>query len=119
MYPPPGKSILDNLKAGVLDAIFHGKYVIGLDFDGGNKLTVKGPFRYAEREKLFSSKIYDFPLIESKLVRALGHTVTDVECEDDGTLELQFSNSDVLIVYGNNPQYEAYALVIDGKEYFV
>jgi hypothetical protein len=50
MYPPPSKVILDRLKAGVLDAIVHAQYVIGLNFDGGNKLTIKAPFRYAERE---------------------------------------------------------------------
>jgi hypothetical protein len=119
MYPPPGNAILDKLRAGVLDAVVHARYVVCLDFDGGNKLTVKAPFRYAERENLLSSKIYDFPLSESKLVRALGHAVTDLECEADGTLELQFSNGDALIVYGNNPRYEAYILLIDGNEYVV
>jgi len=56
---------------------------------------------------------------ESKLLRVLGFQVIEVKCDVDGTLELLFSNGDVLIVYANDPAYEAYTVFINGKEYVV
>lgn len=52
-------------------------------------------------------------------MRVLGCTISEIKCDTDGTLELGFSNGDVLIVYANDPAYEAYTLLIDGKEYVV
>ena len=51
------------------------------------------------------------------LVRTLGCQVRKVKCEADGTLELRFSNGDVLVVYANDPAYEAYTLSVGEKEY--
>ena len=52
-------------------------------------------------------------------MRAVGSTIRCVACEDDGTLQIQFSNGDSLIVYANDPSYEAYTLLIDSKEVVV
>jgi len=49
----------------------------------------------------------------------LGCKVIEINCDTDGTLDLEFSNGDALIVYANDPAYEAYTLQIDGKEYVV
>ena len=52
-------------------------------------------------------------------MRILGQSVKSVECEVDGALDLGFSNDDRLIIYANNPMYEAYTLLIEGREYIV
>ena len=53
------------------------------------------------------------------MIRLVGSSVVHTECESDGTLLLQFLNGDILIAYANNPGYEAYSLLLDGKEYIV
>lgn len=63
--------------------------------------------------------VLEFPLLESKLLRVLGHQISELKCDTDGTLKLLFSNGDVLIVYANDPAYEAYTVFIDEKEYVV
>jgi hypothetical protein len=52
-------------------------------------------------------------------MRIVGCTVSHVGCEPDGTLTLTFTNGDALVIYANDPQYEAYTLLVDGSEYVV
>jgi len=74
---------------------------------------------YAKADAIVTAPVVSFPLCESTLVRCLGCQIKRVEADKEGTLELHFSNEDVLIIYANDPQYEAYTLVIGGKEYVV
>jgi hypothetical protein len=59
------------------------------------------------------------PISESSLMRTISCSIVAIRCEEDGTLELAFSNGDTLIVYANDPMYEAYTLFVDGSEYVV
>jgi hypothetical protein len=52
-------------------------------------------------------------------MRTISCSIVAIRCEEDGTLELAFSNGDTLIVYANDPMYEAYTLFVDGSEYVV
>ena len=52
-------------------------------------------------------------------MRVLGESVVRVSCDTDGTIEIQFSNDDILIVYATDPAYEAYTGLVDGREYIV
>ena len=119
MYPPPPLDIIQRLLRIDIETVCHGRCVVHLGFENGNGLSFSAPFRFADRKVLADSPIFDFPLSESNLLRALGCHVTALECEPDGTLALRFSNNDVLVVYANSPAYEAYTLKIDGKEYVV
>ena len=119
MYPPPPIEVLQRLTQSDLESICFGSCVINLHFENKNYLSVEGPFRFAEGQLISETPVLDFPLSESKLVRVLGCRATQVKCDTDGTLELRFSSGDVLIVYANDPAYEAYTLLIDGKEYVV
>jgi hypothetical protein len=119
MYPPPPKETLQDLLHSNLEVVSFGQYVIHFSFENKNVLSVSAPFRFGKFPLSPDAHIFDFPLAGTELTRLLGFQITQVECDIDGTLELQFSNGDVLIVYANDPAYEAYTVLINGKEYIV
>lgn len=119
MNPPPSIEIFQGIKGSDVDAISFYRYEVHLTFENRNRLSFSAPFRFAEGQLLSNAPIFEFPLSESKIVRVLGCQVNEVKCDTDGTLELWFSNGDVLIVYANDPAYEAYTLSIGEKEYVV
>ncbi len=119
MNPPPPIEIFHSIERSDVDAVSFYRYEAHLTFENGNRLSFSAPFRFTEGEILSDTPILEFPLSESKLVRLLGCHVSEVKCDTDGTLGLRFSNGDLLIVYANNPAYEAYTLRVDGNEYFV
>ena len=90
-----------------------------MSFDGGNQLSFGGRFCFGAADSIDIAPVSEFPLSESAMMRILEGTVTRAACEEDGTLILNFSNGDLLAVYANDPQYEAYELRIDGSEYIV
>ncbi len=119
MYPPPPNEVLQKLANSSVELVSHGQYVIHLRFENGNKLSFSAPFRFAEGQLLSDAPVREFPLTDSRLVRVLGCKIGEVKCDPDGTLELRFSNGDVLVVYANDPAYEAYTVSIDEKDYLV
>ena len=119
MYPPPSEEIIRRLMDSDLDAVNFFRYVIHLRFENGNQLSIETPFRFDTRQNLSNSPANGFLLSESKLMRVLGSSINQFKCDTDGTLELQFTNGDALIIYANDPAFEAYTLSIDGKEYVV
>jgi hypothetical protein len=119
MYPPPSNSVIQQLKQGVLESVSYGKYIIHLVLDNGNRVSFSAPFRFGPEDRLATLQVNEFPLVESNLVRVLGCPVVDVACEEDGTLRLRYSNGDALVVYANDPMYEAYTLFVEGREHVV
>jgi len=119
MYPPPPKETIRQLLESELDTVCYCRYMVHLTFENGSRLSLEGPFRFAQRGELSTAPVNEFPLCEPKLTRVLGCKVIEINCDTDGTLDLEFSNGDALIVYANDPAYEAYTLQIDGKEYVV
>lgn len=119
MYPPPPINIIQRLLHCDLVTICFGSSIVNFHFENGNYLSIEGPFRFAEGRLLADAPVSDFPLHETKLLRVLNCQITRIECDTDGTLELEFSNGDVLVVYANDPAYGAYTLLIDGKKYVV
>jgi hypothetical protein len=53
------------------------------------------------------------------LLRVVGITIENSICDQEGNFEMVFSNGDSLIVYGNDQNYEAYTMLVKGKEYIV
>lgn len=90
-----------------------------LVFENGNRLSVAAPFRFDAEATIHDSAVHEFPLRDSALMRLLGHSVVEVFCDEDGSLDLTFSNRDRLIIYANDPMYEAYTLLINGQETIV
>ncbi|MSR57402.1 MAG: hypothetical protein EXS05_06995 [Planctomycetaceae bacterium] len=119
MYPPPPSDVIQQLTQGVVECISFGKYTIHFRFENGNRLSFSAPFRFGFEDCLDVLHVNEFPLNESCLIRVLGCPATGVTCEVDGTLHLRFSNGDALVVYANDPMYEAYTLFVGGIEYVV
>ena len=119
MNPPPSIEIFNGIKNSDVDAVTFYRYEAHLTFENQNRLSFSAPFRFGMGEFLSDTSIFEFPLSESKIVAVLGCQVNAVKCDIDGTLELQFSNGDVLVIYTNNLNYEAYSLLINEKEYLV
>jgi hypothetical protein len=119
MNQPPSSIVFESIKNIDIDAVSFYRYEANIMFDNRNRLSFSAPFRFNDAQHISDSPILDFPLSESELIRILGHHVCEVKCDTDGTLELLFSNCDILIIYANDPAYESYSLFIDGKEYVI
>ena len=119
MNTPPPFDVFCGIKDSDVDVVSFYRYEAHLIFSNRNRISFSAPFRFCGKELLSKTPLINFPLTESNLVRVLGCQVKELECDEDGTLELQFSNGDLLIVYANNPAYEAYSLWVAGQEYIV
>ena len=119
MYPPPNRDVLEKLKGSPVRDVSFGRYVIHLTFENEDRLSFVAPFRFSKTNLIQIASVIELPVCETELVRIIGKTVTDVGCDADGTLELIFDNEDQLIVYANDPMYEAYTLFIGMREYVV
>ena len=119
MYPPPPSHVIRQIERQDIDSICFGKYSIHLHFEGGDLLTFSAPFRFGKTSNLAHRPILEFPLDTSDLMRILGYHVSDSISDEDGTLTLVFSSGDSLVVYANDPMYEAYTLTIHGREYII
>jgi hypothetical protein len=119
MHSRPSADVLTKLKGSSLEVLSFGRYVIHLVFENGNRLSVAAPFRFATKDCIGTATLCELPLSETSLLRILGQTIDVLRCDEDGSLELGFTEGDMLIVYANDPMYEAYTLLVDGHEYVV
>ena len=119
MHAPPSTEVVQRLVGAALELVGFGKFTVHLSFENGNRISFGAPFRFARANELSKASVIEFPLTDSNLVRALGSTVSDTACDDDGTLTLTFANADTLVIYANDPMYEAYTLFVDGRKYVV
>lgn len=119
MNKPPPIEVFQGIKNSDVDAISFYRYEAHLIFENRNRLSFSAPFRFGKKELFVEAPICQFPLAESELIRVLGCQVVEIKCDTDGTLELKFSNGDLLTVYANDPAYEAYTLFVGEKEYFI
>ena len=119
MNSPPQLETLNKIKDSPIWTISFGLYVSHITFENGNIISFTAPFRFADDKNIYDAAVFEFPLQGTNLVRLLGKAVSEVLCDPDGTLDLEFDNTDRLIIYANDPMYEAYTLTIDGREYVV
>lgn len=99
-----------------VDSVCFYRYEAHLTLENGNRLSFSARFRFGPSDQPTTLLLNDFPLRETGLVRLLGKVIEGIKCDVDGTLECSFSSGDVLVVYANDPMYEAYSLLIDGQE---
>lgn len=119
MYPPPPSDILNQFRQSALDSVCFGLYNFNLSFSNGNWINVSAPFRFGRDSDIMQSIICDFPLKETKILMAIGSSIKYVECDFDGSLDIIFDSEDRLIIYANDPAYEAYTIFVGGREYVV
>lgn len=119
MHPPPQLHILRKMQGSPLCNVSIGLYEAHLTFENGNRLTLSAPFRFEKNRNILAAKLFEFPIQEEHLVRVIGKMISEIACESDGTLDIIFDSGDRLIVYANDPMYEAYTLLIDGDEHVI
>ncbi len=102
-----------------MELVSFAQYVLHVSFEDGSRLTVAGPYRFDTAHRLPESPMHESPDQASSVTRVLGTHVLASDAEADGTLQVDFSNGDRLSVYAIEPGYEAYRLLVDGKEYVV
>ena len=119
MYPPPPDAVIQQLRHNVVDVVSYAQYTLHIVFSTSNRISCSAPFRFGSAQDQANLPVQDFPISESCMMRAVASTIADVDCDVDGTLTLQFSNGDILVIYANDPAREAYTLMIDGSEFVV
>lgn len=119
MHPPPDLEILNKLKNSALFTISFGLYVVHFSFENEDILSFSCPFRFSKTEDIFNQSVCEFPILSTSLIRVIGQSIIDINCEQDGTLSIIFEECDNLILYANDPMYEAYTMKIADKEYIV
>lgn len=114
MYKPPSTADLALLDKKQLIMCCFAEYSVYLHFGNGIIVTIEGEFEHCIADK--RSQQYSFPIKNSKLMRLIGQWVELLDVQTDGTLHLQFSNSDTLIIRGANGPYEAYQIQYAGSQ---
>ena len=108
MYDLPKGITFDFLKNRELELLCFGPYTVTLHFDGGIQLQIEGSFTHIIAGQGRPPEASRFPLPDSRLVRLLTQSVSEVKVKRNGTLTLGFGNGDTLIVDGNVGPYESY-----------
>ncbi|HEY3910081.1 MAG TPA: hypothetical protein VGM07_09335 [Stellaceae bacterium] len=106
MYKPPSPADLSLLDKKQLTMCCFAEYSVYLHFGDGTIVTVESAFEHVISGK--RPHKYSFPINDSKLMRLIAQRVEVLYAQSDGTLCLQFSNGDMLIIKGENGPYEAY-----------
>jgi hypothetical protein len=96
------------LKGKELEMICFAAYSLYLHFANEIIITIEGPFQHQSKADTSPAAFNDFPLRDSNLISLLNHTVDDVHREKDGTLRLEFSNHNKVVIAGQIGPYESY-----------
>jgi len=119
MNTPPPPNVIATLVSRNIELISFGKYIAHLTLDNEDRISIACPFRFDLSASIMDAPVQEFPLSSSTLLRIIGISIEHAECESDGTLQIRFNNGDSLIAYANDPNYEAYTLLINRVEYVV
>lgn len=109
------KSIdLQFLKSREVIQVAIGIYQVIFAFDDDVTISVEGRFEY-----ISSSGACEWrpgaSHVAATTVNLLGKTVKAVQGQEDGTLELVFSNGDRLVIRDANKEYESYQITRRGE----
>jgi len=108
LYALPTDDDLKFLLGKTVELVCFAAYSLYIHMNENIMITVESSFRHLRDGDESQSSEEAFPLSQSTLMRLLGNSVNSVHGKDNGTLRLDFSNNDVLIIYGDNGPYEAY-----------
>lgn len=97
-----------------LDLVSFGEYVVHFNFDEGVRVTATSALQHQIGLTSEQSAVQHIPLTESRLMQLVGHSVTQVEGNKEGTLTLLFSNGGVLKIFDDQTHYESYS-IYDGE----
>jgi hypothetical protein len=83
-------------------------------FDMNVSITVYSSLQHKFGQFDRSSTVQNVPLTESRLMQLVGHTLTSVEGDANGTLTVEFDNGHVVQVFDDSPDFESY-IIFDGE----
>jgi len=112
MYGLPNDVDLSFLNGMELIQICVGQYQVQLHFFGGKGATISIEHRMTHRvkKKVTVWEEGKTPSAASSLLLLLGTSIVGVKTKEDGTLRLQFSNKDEVVIFDDSPGYEAYTI---------
>jgi hypothetical protein len=113
MYGLPREFDGGFLVGRVLEMVCFAQYQVCLHFDQRITITIASAFSYR------TDSVVEVPLQESNLMELLGTSVSAAVGDENGTLSMQFSNSQTLRIYDTSKQYESYTIACADKEIIV
>jgi len=114
MYGLPENIDLKFFEQQELLQICVGKNEVILNFTGHISVTIQSRFACSNSKPL-SIANDELPLAAYPLLYFIGALVVKAEGDTDGTLRLTFSNTELLLVHDDDPNYESYVITRNGQ----
>jgi uncharacterized protein DUF6188 len=105
---------LSFLKGRELEMICFSAYSLYLHFPNEIIITIEGPFQHQSTTDTTPAAFRNFPLRDSNLISLLTHRVDDAHRKKDGSLQLEFSNGNTIVIAGQAGPYESYNVTSRG-----
>jgi uncharacterized protein DUF6188 len=118
MYGLKREVDLTFLQGRELIQIAIGMYHVSFNFDEKVSISVEGKFEYTSMANS-SEWRPGAPLVAATTVNLLTARVEAVQGQEDGTLELTFSNGDRLVIRDTSTKYESYQISRRGETIIV
>src|SRR5580698_10052742 len=91
-----------------------GVYQVIFGFNEGVRMSVEAQFEYTTKETWVEWRP-GASQVAASTVGLLGARVESVKSFRDGTLELSFSNGDLVVLRDTSPRYESYQVMRPGQ----
>lgn len=110
MYRLPKDIDLSFFRARELLGIVFGLHQFQMQFDRSLLLSIEGRIEHTLQKSVTSWDQGKPPISAASLLTLLGLSVVSATGTEDGTLTLEFSNSDIVKVFDSNEGYESYQI---------
>lgn len=118
MYGFPSNFDASRFLGCVLESISFTVNTIHFQFEDDVSITIESCLSHVLEKDSEFKKIH-IPILESQLMQLIGEKIEFSEAKTDGTLILQFSNDQKLMVYDDTPMYESYQMRFGDNEIIV
>ena len=115
MYGLPKDIDLSFFQTRELQGVVFGLYQLQMQFDRSLLLSIEGRIEHTLQKSVTSWDQGKPPISASSLLTLLGLSVVSATGTEEGTLILEFSNSDIVKVFESNEGYESYQINYEGK----
>ena len=102
-----------------LEVVSFSENTVFFGFDKNVSITVNSSLRHRRKLGDENATVQRVPLLESRLMELLGHLVTHVQADANGTLTAIFENGHMLEVFDDSTNYESYTINDGEHEIFV
>ena len=92
---------------------------IYLSFEEDYTITVESSYEHEVVRGSSEPVRSTVPVVESRLMKLIGQSVTVATVERPGTLVLEFEDGQIFRCFDDSPMYESYHINCDGREIIV